>query len=211
MSLEIINSARCFARVPTIEGLADNSVDARDSSAEYSKALRWLVEETEWNCLNTTICPDELPDPECCDIPNGFSYAFRYPDQAMRIAAVCIKDCGSKCDCKATQSVSWRVVRMKGKMSAQKAIVTNCRPVKIEYIALPEECEVDEFPQNMKDALTYRLAEVFFQKSGDNSNAEKYRQLSMDKLVRASANDRQQGDPDDRLEDEGFLIAARCW
>lgn len=209
MPLEIINCALRYSKGATIGGLSEETTAAKAAMVEYRKALRWLVGKSEWNCQTVTVCPDALPDPDCCDIPQGYRYAFKYPDGALRIASVCYK---SNRDCPPDElpTVHYRIVKLKGKDRGRKAIVVDCKPILIEYVCLPDECDVGDMPQDMRDALTFRIAQNMFLMNGDDQNSEKYRQLAEKALMEAKGINARQQHRDDRLVD-GPLLDAREW
>lgn len=209
MPLEIINCALRYAKGARIGGLSEKSTAAQDAVVEYRKALRWLIGKSEWNCQTVTVCPDELPDPECCDIPQGYRHAFLYPDDAVRIASICYKS-DSDCPPSELPDVHYRVVKLKGADRARKAIVVDCKPILLEYVCLPSDCDVEDMPQDMRDALTFRMAESLFLVNGDDQNAEKYRQLAEKSLREAKETNARQQNRHDELS-SGPLVDARQW
>lgn len=209
MPLEVINCALRYTQGALIGGLSESTDNARYAVTEYRKALRWLVEESEWNCQTITHCPDELPTPECCDIPQGFRYAFKYPDNALRIASVCYK-AEPDCPQEDTPDVFYRIVKVKGTSSPDKAIVVNCKPIIVEYVCLPDDCDVENMMQRMRDALTYRMASSMFMVKGDEGKSEKYRLMAEGSLREAKEINARQQHRDSDLTC-GFLNEARQW
>ncbi len=212
MPLEIVNSALRYAGEPLIGALSDNTEGARNASIEYKKALRWLVGFTEWNCQIVIDCPRQIEGVDCHHLPQGYSYVFEYPEAAERIASVCLfRQTKNECDCVPDwPPVKYRTLMVPVDKDRKKVIVADCCPIQVEYTILPDDCEVQSWPQYMRDALTFRIAQFYFLKNRDAQN-EQNMALKAERAARMASDVNNSQQSRQQQLDCGPFVRGRQW
>lgn len=241
MPLEIINCARSYVRAPLLGSLSEATPDARGSVLEFRKALRWFMEKSEWNDFNASICPDQLPEQDCCNLPPQFHFAFHLPEDLIRISAVCIQGSFGRSTTPNTginladfsladydertvdedreeqkkrfygTDVSYRIIKLDTGKGKKSVLVTDCAPITLEYVCLPGDDEVARLSQAGRDAITYRLSAMLAM----IKKADDGDVEKFNKMAMSSLMDAKSLNAVHNQENQelpdGFIVEGRCW
>lgn len=202
MSVRIANKALRRIHAAPISNLDGTDERKRTVQEELDCAVDYILRKHNWADLTHIYCPDEAQvcDP-CCELPEGFCFAFNMPADYLKTVRVDVKNCDPKCP---PPCVQWRVIKHDG----CDVLVTDCKPIRMEYICRPDN--LDALPPDLQRAIYLHLAmELVPVMQADKSlRAEimqEYEMALRDAMVASDEHDQ----TDHYLNDPGELVEAR--
>lgn len=204
MSIKVVNQALRRIYATPIVSLDGSTEIKRIIQDELGDALDYVLRKNIYLDAAAVVCPDEVAvaDP-CCDLPAGYAFAFTLPKDYVRAKRVDAVACPKGCD--EPPRVQWRIANLAG----CSVLVTDCKGIKLEYIARP--ASADLLPVDVRNVVRLRLAMALV----DPLNADKSlkadiaAELKEAELI-ASGNSEEHDQTDEYLSDPGELLTARA-
>lgn len=202
MSLKTVNRALRRIHAASVSNLDGSTEQKRIIADELECAIDYVMRMSGWTEESAIFCPGQADvcDP-CCDLPVGFSYAYHLPKDYVRAKRVDPKNTKDPC---APPEIQWRIVKLNG----CSVLVTDCDPVKMEYVCRPDD--VDALPPDQAEVIKLRLAMMLVQPlNADNSMYAEIK-AEFDEAASMAANTSGEHDQEDHFfDDPGELLEAR--
>lgn len=204
MSIKVVNQALRRIHAAPIAALDGSTEIKRVIQDELGDALDYALRKNIYLDAAKVVCPDEVAvDDPACALPAGYCFAFALPKDYVRAKRVDAVLCPRGCD--EPPRVQWRIMNLAG----CPVLVTDCKPIKLEYVARP--ASADLLPVDVRNVIRLRLAMALV----DPLNADKALkadiagELKEAELI-ASGNSEEHDQTDEYLSDPGELLNARA-
>jgi len=203
MSVKIVNRALRRIYAAPIAALDGSTEIKKIIADELEEAVEHALRRSAYGEVSALFCPQEAAIVDvACDLPVGYCFAFHLPAdylRAKRVDPVVGKDCAD------LPEIQWRIMSVRG----CRSLVTNCKPVKMEYVARPSD--LDGLPPDLRNVIKLRLAMALV----DPLNADKSLKADIAaelKEAEASASEVSEGQDqtDEYLSAPGEILEARA-